>query len=118
MIQVRSVSKYPVYYALPIMVAGALLCLWRAWCEFPIYSWNEVRLAPAFALRYGINPYPPIDGGPLSTWIYGPVGILINLPATYATTVANALHVASLINFLVVCLPLAIIFLASTELRK
>ena len=104
--------------ALTATTIACLLCLWTAWCEFPIYSWNEARLVPAFALRDGLNPYPLVGGGPLLTWIYGPLGILINLPATFATSAAGALHLASLINFVVLILPLALIFLGSTELRS
>ena len=95
----------------------AALCLWIDWCEFPSHPLNEARLAPAFALRHGINPYPPLGGGPLSTWIYGPVGILVNLPATFATSAAGALQIASLINFTVLILPLVVIFFSSKELR-
>jgi hypothetical protein len=96
---------------------GAVACLWWAWCHFPQLAWNDVRLAPAFALRHGINPYPPEGGGPLSTWIYGPVGLVVNLPATFASTAKAALQSASLINFLVVLGPLAIAFFGSRELR-
>ncbi len=96
---------------------GVAGCLWAAWCEFPVYAWNDLRLAPAFALRHGIDPYPPPGGGPLSTWIYGPVGILVNLPATFAPTALAALQSASLINAAVVIGPLALIFFASSELR-
>jgi len=76
-----------------------------------------MRLAPAFALRHGINPYPLPDGGPLSTWIYGPVGIIANLPATFATSAKNALQVADAINLLILLTPLAVIFFGSAELR-
>ena len=76
-----------------------------------------MRLAPAFALRHGINPYPLLDGGPISTWIYGPVGILVDLPATFATSPAGALHLASLIAALTILFPLAVIFFGSLELR-
>ena len=93
------------------------MCLWVAWCEFSLYAWNETRLAPAFAIRDGINPYPPIDGGPLSTWIYGPIGIFINLPATLAQTPLAAVRIAGIINSIVVLLPLVVIFLGSAELR-
>jgi hypothetical protein len=102
--------------ALLVAAVACLLCLWVAWCEFPVYSWNEARLAPAFALRHGINPYPPIGGGPLSTWIYGPVGIIVNLPATFAGSALDALHAASLINLAVLILPLALIFFTAQEL--
>jgi hypothetical protein len=96
---------------------GAAACLWWAWCHFPQLAWNEVRLAPAFALRHGISPYPPLGDGPLFTWIYGPVGLLVNLPATFATSAGGALQLASLINFLVVLGPLAVVFFGSAELR-
>lgn len=96
---------------------GALACLWVAWCEFPFYHWNDLRLAPAFALRHGINPYPLLHGGPLSTWIYGPVGIIVNLPATFAPSAKNALQVAGAVNLLTLLAPLAVIFFGSAELR-
>lgn len=96
---------------------GAMACLWVAWCEFPFHAWNDMRLAPAFAVSLGINPYPLLGEGPLLTWIYGPVGILINLPATLANSAITALHMASLINATCVLGPLALLFFASPELR-
>ena len=113
-IELRPMMRFALLAAWIVGVA----CLWTAWCEFPMYAWNETRLAPAFALRYGINPYPPVDGGPLSTWIYGPVGIVVNLPATLATTAAAALQLAYLVNLSVVLLPLVVIFFGSSELRS
>lgn len=103
--------------ALTAAALGALGCLWAAWCEFPYHAWNDVRLAPAFALRHGLNPYPGAGEGPLFTWIYGPVPLFLNLPATFAPDAAGALQVAWVINTLVLILPLALIFLGSTELR-
>lgn len=103
--------------ALFAAAAGAVACLWMAWCIFPCLAWNELRVAPAFALRHGINPYPPLGGGPLSTWIYGPVGIVADLPVTFATSPAGALHLASLITMLATIVPLAVIFFGSAELR-
>lgn len=104
--------------ALVAATVGMIGCLWGAWCEFPFYAWNEMRLAPAFAIRHGLNPYPPVGGGPLTTWIYGPVGALLNLPATFAPTVDGALHAACVINALTVLGPLALIFFTATELRN
>lgn len=109
-------SQSAIRLSLIAALAGAIACLWMSWCEFPSFAWNEVRLAPAFALRHGINPYPPLGGGPLSTWIYGPVGIVINLPATFAASPVGALHAASVINALVILLPLAVIFFNAEEL--
>ena len=103
-------------FSVPVLMVVIGVCLWTAWCQFPFFPWNDARLAPAFALRLGINPYPLIGGGPLSTWIYGPVGIFINLPATWATSAEWALHIASLINFLVLICPLVVIFFTATAL--
>jgi hypothetical protein len=101
-----------------VVGAAALLCLWTAWCEFPIHAWNEARLAPAFVLRQGINPYPAIGEGPLLTWIYGPIGILINLPATFAASAAGALRLGFLLNAAVLILPLVLIFFDRNALRS
>lgn len=102
-----------------LLIAASLLAvtLWIAWCEYPLYWWNDMRLAPAFAVREGINPYPGLDEGPLSTWIYGPVGIVVNLPATFATNALSSIRAAAVINALVVIGPLAIILLRSREMR-
>ncbi|MEO7700412.1 MAG: hypothetical protein ABIZ04_14405 [Opitutus sp.] len=100
------------------LMLGAAACLWIAWCEYPVYAWNEVRLIPAFAFRDGINVYPNIGEGPVFTWIYGPVGFLVNLPATFASTPLRAVRIAGCINGLVVLGPLALIFLTATELRR
>ncbi len=111
------VSKIARRTALLAGAAGALACLWMAWCMFPCFAWNELRLAPAFALRHGINPYPPLDGGPVSTWIYGPVGILVDLPATFATSAAGALQIAGLTTIVMIAVPLAVVFFGSGEMR-
>jgi hypothetical protein len=96
---------------------GALGCLWAAWCEFPLHPWNDIRLAPAFALRHGTNPYPGAGEGPLFTWIYGPVPLLLQLPATCAASALGAIQAAWVINVLTLLLPLAVIFFGTPELR-
>lgn len=113
----RSVSRYVMLVALFVAATAAAACLWIAWCEFPVYAWNDVRLTPAFALCEGINPYPLIGEGPVFTWIYGPVGLFVNLPATLASSPLQALRIASGINALIVLGPLAFIILSSSELR-
>lgn len=97
---------------LATLVAAALYA-YGSWVEFPIHAFNDMRLSPAFALRLGINPYPPLGGGPLSTWIYGPVGILLNLPATFASNAISALGVAWAVNFATVLLPIAVVIFST-----
>ncbi|MBC7367392.1 MAG: DUF2029 domain-containing protein [Undibacterium sp.] len=96
-------------FAAVVAGLGAAFFLWGSWCAFPDSNWNEMRLAPAFALRYGITLYPLVGDGPLSTWIYGPVGAAINLPATLADSPAHAIAVAGVINSLTLILPFALI---------
>jgi hypothetical protein len=84
---------------LALLLAAAWL--WRCWCLFPLLGWNEIRLAPAFMLAHGVSPYPPALGGPATTWIYGPLPILLLLPATLATGAGGALLIAGFINILV-----------------
>lgn len=100
-----------------IGAVAASLYLWQGWCLFPLYEWNDMRLAPAFALRHGLTLYPPAGGGPLSTWIYGPVGAAINLPATLAGSAVGAIECAGAINLLTLALPLVVIVFGARELR-
>jgi hypothetical protein len=84
-----------------LLVAAALttaaVWLWLCWCIFPLRSWNDIRLAPTFALRLGLPLYPGSDG-PASTWMYGPLPVWLNWPATWAGGPGEALLVAAAIN--------------------
>lgn len=103
--------------AAAVAIAAAGLCAWTAWCEFPAFSWNDLRLGPAFALRHGLEVYPVLGDGPLSTWIYGPVGLLLNLPATWAGSALAAVQTAGAINLIVVIVPLALVLFGAAGLR-
>jgi len=41
------------------LVAGAVVAaatwVWLSWCIFPLRSWNDIRLAPSFALTLGLT---------------------------------------------------------------
>jgi hypothetical protein len=93
-----------------ILMAGAAVIfrLWTSLCFFPLPEWNSVRLAPSFMLHAGVTPYPGLDAGPLTTWIYGPVTLLINLPATIAGDGVSALLIAGVINLLIALVPLGL----------
>lgn len=90
-----------------LMTAMAVLIFrwWTSFCFFPLPEWNSIRLAPTFMLRVGQNPYPILDGGPVTTWIYGPLTLLINLPTTLAGNGVSALLLAGAINLLVAIIP-------------
>lgn len=87
-----------------LAVVCALVWLWVCLCTFPLRSWNDIRLAPAFAPGLGLSIYPGADG-PASTWMYGPLPVWFNLAATLAPGPGEALFVAGIINILVTLLP-------------
>lgn len=78
-------------------VAAAAIWLWLSWCIFPLRSWNDIRLAPTFALKLGLPLYPGADGA-ASTWMYGPLPVWLNWPATWMPGPGEALFVAGGIN--------------------
>jgi hypothetical protein len=92
-----------------LLLAGAVVAawVWTCLCRYPLHDWNELRLAPSFMWSAGLNPYPGPAEGPVTTWVYGPVPILLQLPATLATSVVAALMSAAVINLLIVLVPLA-----------
>lgn len=90
-------------------LAIVTLRFWTAWCYFLLQDWNAVRLAPAFMLKYGPTPYPGLEGSPVTTWIYGPVPLWLNLPATLASSTAGALAIAGALNLLLAIIPLAVV---------
>jgi hypothetical protein len=91
-----------------LAAAGAALTwLWVCWCLFPVSPWNDLRLAPAFAWRQGLPVYPGENWGAVSTWIYGPLPLLLWLPATLAKSAATAVLAAGTINLLSTVVALA-----------
>ena len=98
----RSIGLAPV--AAVVAFSLALVWLWVCLCTFPLRSWNDIRLAPVFALKLGLSIYPGSDG-PASTWMYGPLPVWLNWPATLAPGPGEAILVAGIINILVTLLP-------------
>jgi hypothetical protein len=89
-------------------VAALAFRFWTSFCFFPLAEWNSVRLAPTFMLCFGPTPYPGLDTGPLTTWIYGPVPLLLNLPAVLAPDTIAALFTAGIVNLLCAVVPAAL----------
>lgn len=104
--------------AASLALIAAAAYAWRGWCVFPLWSWNEMRLAPTFALLHGVPVYPLREDGPLSTWIYGPVALVLNLPATLAPSAVGALEIAGLINLATLLAPLALVCCTTTALPR
>jgi hypothetical protein len=88
-------------------ITGAVAWLWRCLCLFSAHGWNEIRLAPSFMWAHGVSPYPALDGGPATSWIYGPLPLALYLPATLASDAAGALLIAGAINLAVTLLAIA-----------
>lgn len=67
-----------------------------------------VRLAPTFMLGGSLTPYPGLADGALTTWIYGPLPLLMNLPGLLASDAIGALLITAMINLGIAVFPLAI----------
>lgn len=68
-----------VSFALGVFSLRARNCF----CLFPIHAWNDVRLRPSFLVSDGLPLYPGLNGGPITTWMYGPVHPLWFYPVTW-----------------------------------
>ncbi|HUJ43473.1 MAG TPA: hypothetical protein VLW52_07695 [Opitutaceae bacterium] len=89
--------------------AAAALWLWMCWCVFPVSVWNDVRLAPAFALARGVPLYSGANSGAVGTWIYGPLPVLLLWPATLAASAGHALLIAGAVNLLTTVAAIAVV---------
>lgn len=85
-------------FAVALTAAAALAWLWTCWCAFPDSAWNDLRLAPAFLLGRGPALFPPAHTGLITTWMYGPLPLLLLLPATWAASAYHAVLAAGAIN--------------------
>ncbi len=92
-----------------VALVAAAAWLWRCLCLFPIHGWNEIRLMPTFMWVHGLSPYPAPGGGPATTWIYGPLPLALQLPATLAANVGQALLIAGIINLAVTAIAIAVV---------
>ncbi|MFA6286466.1 MAG: hypothetical protein WC661_03710 [Opitutaceae bacterium] len=81
-----------------LAVCAAGLWLWLCFCLFPLSAWNDVRLEPSFLLARGLPVYPSPNIGAVTTWIYGPLPVLLLWPATFAHDTASALLTGGAIN--------------------
>jgi hypothetical protein len=83
----------------------------------PFWEWNNVRLAPAFAIARGFELYSrPAHGAALSA-MYGPVSAVAYLPATLAASPTVALLVAGGLALAYDFLPVLALFLRASGRR-
>ncbi len=57
-----------------------------------------MRIAPAVALHHGISAYSTATAGPVSTWTYGPMPLLLLWPAGLASSAIGAIEIAGAIH--------------------
>ncbi len=99
-LSITSGSLFAYATSIALGVASLLIAtwLWCCWCSFPANPWNDLRVAPAVAWHHGISIYSSAADGPVSTWIYGPLPLLLMWPAGLATSAAGALQIAGAIH--------------------
>jgi hypothetical protein len=100
-------------------VAAALppaLCLF-AWGVFvnvytaPMWEWNNVRLAPAFAIARGFPLYPTQRAGATLSAMYSPLSSVAYLPATLGRSPTAAMTIAGALTLAFYFLPALPLFL-------
>lgn len=89
-----------------IGVGATAVWVWTCLCVYPSHDWNAIRLTPSFLFHPGATPYPGPGEGPVTTWVYGPIPLLLQFPATWAGSLVGALMTAGVINLLIALLPL------------
>lgn len=81
-----------------VLLTLAFAWCWLMLCRFPLSAWNDIRLVPAFMLAEGEAIYPRAGEGVITTWMYGPLPLLLLWPTTLMSTVSSALWVAGALN--------------------
>lgn len=100
--------------ALGLAAVAVGIWWWGCLCLFSTGGWNAVRLAPSFMWRAGVNPYPGPLAGPVTTWIYGPLPILLEWPATLTHDAASALLAGGVISLALLAAPMVLAVLAQS----
>lgn len=100
---VSSRSWLPVAGAV-LLIALLALC---AIVQIPFLDWSGARLASSASLLHGYRLYYGADAGPAMPTVYGPVSMLLYLPALLSKSITGALLIAGATNVLAMLLPLA-----------
>lgn len=96
------------WFGLGVAALLTAIWLWSCWCGFPGIPWNDIRVAPAVALHHGISIYSLTTSGPVSTWIYGPLPLLLLWPAGLAPDAIGAIETAGAIHIVLTVLALGL----------
>ncbi len=98
-----------------LAMLGLAPLLWCVLCTAASsgFPWNAARLAPSFALAYGLPIYALRDSGQQLGWIYGPGFVIWNLPATLFQSPTYALFLAAVWNVLTWLVPFGLILRAA-----
>ncbi len=93
--------------------------LWSVLCTAASSGvpWNAARLAPSFALAYGLPVYALRDSGQQLGWFYGPGFPIWNLPVTLTQNPTQALLFAGVWNVLTWLVPVALMLCAAGVAR-
>lgn len=95
----------PMQVALLLGAAGLAAILYSSFCTVPGVQWNAPRLAPAFAIAEGLNPYATRESAAQLGWTYGPVFPLWSWPATLPGNLTASFLVWAALNLCAVAFP-------------
>ena len=104
----RRIVKLPfrIHSLLILLAAAALLAVvWASVCTVERIYWNPARLAVAYAVAHGLDPYAPQSSAAQLGWVYGPVYALVYAPVAAIPDLSYAFMAAALINLILYALP-------------
>jgi hypothetical protein len=106
-------SRASTFLSWLLLIAAGLLgaaFLWSTFCTTPLVIWNPPRLAPTFAIAYGLDPYAAGDSALHMGMMYMPMFALWNLPATLAPNLTSAFAIEWALNVVAIFLPAWLLF--------
>jgi len=97
---------FRIHSLLILLAAAALLAVvWASVCTVERIYWNPTRLAAAYAVAHGLDPYAPQASAAQLGWLYGPVYALVYAPVAAIPDLSCAFMAAALINTILYALP-------------
>ncbi|HED66765.1 MAG TPA: hypothetical protein ENJ09_14570 [Planctomycetes bacterium] len=94
----------------PLVLALSIAGLVGFLCATPEHDYSAARLALSTGMLHGYPLYFGIDDGPILSSIYGPVSVLLYLPAAAFSDITVSFAVASATNILSFLLPVFVVF--------
>jgi len=98
-------------------VALTVAAAWAGLCAAPGLAWNPARLAPAYAIAQGLDPYATRASGAHLGWFYGPVFPLFSLPAAFVPNLTLSFLAWGALNLAAIFVPAWVVLRTGLDRR-